>query len=132
MGPLKIMNHFWCIIVSLVKSDLKCVFLRPPHYIQSSCFNDPVLYIHAVRLSTMVICVAVIDFYRDLGHNQIVEFPILSLSKLSYLHLEDNNFTYIGADVFVNVSRVQTLKLSHNRFVMHKDALKPLTRLREL
>ena len=46
--------------------------------------------------------------------------------------MEGNNFSYIGADAFVNVSQVQTLKLSHNQFVMHKDALKPLTELKEL
>jgi len=46
--------------------------------------------------------------------------------------MENNNFTYIGADAFVNMSRLQTLKLSHNQFVMHKDALKPLTKLKEL
>ena len=46
--------------------------------------------------------------------------------------MESNNFTYIGADAFANMSRVQTLKLSHNQFVMHKDALKPLTKLKEL
>ena len=80
----------------------------------------------------LLLSVAVIHFCRDLGFNQIVEFPVLNLSRLSYFHMESNNFTYIGADAFASMSRVQTLKLSHNQFVMHKDALKPLTKLKEL
>ena len=70
--------------------------------------------------------------YRDLGFNNIVQFPALRNSKLSHFHMEGNNFTYIGADAFVNVPNVTTLKLSYNQFEMHNDALKPLINLREL
>ena len=80
----------------------------------------------------MVYATISVAVYRDLGNNQIVEFPVLNLPKLRYFHMESNNFTYIGADAFVNMSRLQILKLSHNQFEMHKDALKPLTNLKEL
>jgi len=71
--------------------------------------------------------------FRDLGHNQIVEFPRINNSQLAYYHLENNNLTYVDSDTFAGVPNVKILKLAHNgKLRMHNDSLKPLRKLREL
>ena len=71
--------------------------------------------------------------FRDLGHNQIVEFPRINNTKLAYYHLEDNNLTYADNDTFAGVPNVKILKLAYNgKLRMHNDSLKPMKWLREL
>ena len=70
--------------------------------------------------------------YRDLGYNELVEFPKIQNDRLTYYHLEANNLTYADENVFVGVLNVEILKLAYNALKMHNDSLKPLKWLREL
>ena len=84
----------------------------------STCFFDD-------KKSVSFLC-------RELGHNELVEFPRIQNNKLTYYHLESNNLTYADHDVFTGVPNVEILKLSYNALRMHNDSLKPLKWLREL
>ena len=70
--------------------------------------------------------------YRDLGYNELVEFPKIQNDRLTYYHLEANNLTYADENVFAGVPNVEILKLAYNALKMHNDSLKPLKWLREL
>ena len=48
-------------------------------------------------------------FCRDLGCNEIVEFPRIQNERPAYYHLKANNLTYADRDVFAGVPNVRIL-----------------------
>ena len=84
------------------------------------------------KLKFLINCLLYVILCRDLGYNELVEFPRIESNSLLYYHLEGNNLTYADHDVFSGVPNVRILKLAYNQMEMHNDSLKPLKVLREL
>ena len=101
-------------------------------------FNKNTIFYYAPCISQLHTCRHTISFLlfsifcRDLGYNEIVEFPRIQNERLTYYHLEANNLTYADRDVFSCVPNVRILKLAYNALKMHNDSLKLLKWLREL